>query len=62
MCESFKVKSSIRDYEVHFTESIGPEIKKILKAGDYIIIDNILKAMRILSELKHLKTQRAMRE
>ena len=43
MSESFKIKSSIRDYEVHFIESFGSEIKSIVKSGDYIIIDNMFK-------------------
>jgi 3-dehydroquinate synthase len=50
MSESFKVKSSIRDYEVYFTESIGPEIKNILKAGDYIIIDNVVSKLNGIRE------------
>ena len=50
MSESFKVKSSIRDYEVHFTNSIGPEIKSILKAGDYIIIDDIVSKLNGIRE------------
>ena len=50
MSESFIVKSSIRDYEVHFTESIGPEIKNILKPGDYIIIDTVVSELNGIRE------------
>lgn len=50
MSESFKIKSSIRDYEVHFIESFGSEIKSIVKSGDYIIIDNIVSKLNGIRE------------
>lgn len=50
MSENFKVKSSIRDYEVHFIESIGIEIKSIVKPGDCIIIDNNVSKLEGIRE------------
>jgi 3-dehydroquinate synthase len=42
MSESFIVRSSIRDYEVHFCESISNELNNIFKNGDYLFIDEKL--------------------
>ena len=39
MSESFKVKSSIQDYEVHFISSIKEQLQETYKSGDYIIAD-----------------------
>lgn len=50
MSENFKVKSLIRDYEVHFVESIGFEIKSIVKPDDYIIMDNNVSKMEGIRE------------
>lgn len=42
---SFTVKSSIHDYEVHFIDDVKVTLKSELKEGDFIIIDNKVKAL-----------------
>ena len=40
---NFSVKSVIHDYEVQFIDNLKQSIDSVLKEGDYIIIDNIVK-------------------
>jgi 3-dehydroquinate synthase len=42
MSDSFTVKSSIRDYTLHFSESMKNDLEKIIKPGDYIIADELV--------------------
>jgi 3-dehydroquinate synthase len=50
MSDSFKVKSSIRDYEVHFTDEITLALKSIIKPGDYIFVDANVSGMSGIAE------------
>ena len=50
MSESFLVKSTIKDYQVHFIESIGPEIKNIVRKCDYIIIDSVVSRLNSIGK------------
>tara|TARA_R110000868_G_scaffold383578_12_gene650758 strand:- start:10464 stop:11528 length:1065 start_codon:yes stop_codon:yes gene_type:complete len=43
MSESFKVKSSIQDYEVHFVSSLEEQLQKVYRKGDYIIVDEVVE-------------------
>lgn len=45
MSEGFTVKSSIKDYKVHFSSSLAADLKKIVQPGDYIIIDESVFAL-----------------
>lgn len=40
MSDSFIVKSSIQDYEVHLIDSLVASLNEIYRDGDYIIVDN----------------------
>ena len=51
MSDSFKVKSSIRDYEVHFIDEIALELKSVIKNGDYIFVDANVSGMSGIAEL-----------
>ena len=42
---NFTVKSNIHDYEVHFIEDVRCTLANELKEGDFIIIDNKVKAI-----------------
>ena len=42
---NFTVKSNIHDYEVHFINDVKSTLKNELKDGDFIIIDNKVKAL-----------------
>lgn len=42
---NFTIKSSIHDYEVHFTNDTANALKTVLQEGDWIIIDNKIKAL-----------------
>ena len=41
----FKVKSSIHDYNVNFINDVELTLKSILKKGDFLIIDNVVKSL-----------------
>lgn len=51
MSDSFKVRSSIRDYEVHFIDDIVIKLKSVINSGDYIFIDENVLAMDGITEL-----------
>lgn len=51
MSDSFKVKSSIRDYEVHFIDEIAVSLKSLIKQGDYIFVDANVSGMSGIAEL-----------
>lgn len=42
---NFTVKSNIHDYEVHFIDDVKSTLANELKQGDFIIIDNKVKAL-----------------
>jgi len=42
MSESFKVKSSIQDYEVHIIASLEEQLEIVYQKGDYIIVDKVV--------------------
>ena len=42
---NFTVKSNIHDYEVHFINDVKSTLENELKDGDFIIIDNKVKAL-----------------
>lgn len=42
---NFTVKSNIHDYEVHFIDDVKTTLASELKEGDFIIIDNKVKAL-----------------
>ena len=42
---NFTVKSNIHDYEVHFIDDVKRTLENELKEGDFIIIDNKVKAL-----------------
>ena len=42
---NFTVKSNIHDYEVHFIDDVKSTLENELKEGDFIIIDNKVKAL-----------------
>jgi len=42
---NFTVKSNIHDYEVHFIDNVKSTLENELKEGDFIIIDNKVKAL-----------------
>ena len=57
---NFIVKSNIHDYEVHFIDDVKSTLKNELKEGDFIIIDNKVKALypewfeEVLMNFKHI--------
>ena len=51
MSNSFKVQSTIRDYEVHFIDEISLELKSVIKPGDYIFVDSNVAEMKGIAEL-----------
>ena len=50
MSDLFKVKSSIRDYEVHFIDEIVESLKSVIKQGDYIFVDANVSVMSGIAE------------
>ena len=42
---NFTVKSNIHDYDVHFIADVKSTLANELKDGDFIIIDNKVKAL-----------------
>lgn len=57
---NFTVKSNIHDYEVHFIDDVKSTLANELKKGDFIIIDNKVKALypewfeEALANFKHI--------
>lgn len=57
---NFTVKSNIHDYEVHFIDDVKSTLENELKDGDFIIIDNKVKALykewfeEVLTNFKHI--------
>ena len=57
---NFTVKSNIHDYEVHFIDDVKSTLENELKEGDFIIIDNKVKALysewfeEVLTNFKHI--------
>ena len=57
---NFTVKSNIHNYEVHFISDVKNTLAKELKEGDFIIIDNNVKALypewfeEALANFKHI--------
>lgn len=45
LSDSFKVKSSIQDYEVHFISSLEEQLDKVYCSGDYVIVDKIVQEL-----------------
>lgn len=52
---NFKVKSIIHDYEVQFIDNLEVTLESLLKAGDFIIIDNKVKKLYSTSLKKSLQ-------
>ncbi len=50
MSDSFIIKSSIKDYEVHLIDSLSSKLDKVYRDGDCIIVDKIL--IELNAELK----------
>ena len=70
---NFTVKSNIHDYEVHFIDDVKSTLENELKEGDFIIIDNNVKALypewfeEVLTNFKYIginatETQKSYQE
>ena len=70
---NFTVKSNIHDYQVHFIGNVKSTLENELKEGDFIIIDNKVKALypewfeEVLTNFKHIginatETQKSYQE